>query len=183
MTANQIAYARLLEEQRAHKANEALTSKANAEIERSHRAGELETNRSNLARETENYRSNRARETETHRSAVAQESEANRSNLARELETNRANLANERIRDTANAITDAHYVEDERIRDKQADEAIRHNQATEAIQRESVAQQRAAAKLNADTQKEVARMNNGFNFRNVSNAATNLTRSIVSLFK
>lgn len=120
MTANQVAYQSLVEQQRSNRAREADVDFQNQETYRANLAREVETKRanlvreylqqllqeetrrSNLARESENYRSNLAREQETHRSNVVQESQAaanleelQRSNLAREFETNRSNIARE----------------------------------------------------------------------------------------
>lgn len=88
MTANQIAYWQLKEN------------------ERSHLASEGETNRANLAKERENYRSNTAKEKETNRANLVNEAlkarglaEDERSNKAREAETNRSNVYREEIDD------------------------------------------------------------------------------------
>lgn len=93
MTANQIAYARLAEDQRSHQATENLKSVELSEIQRSNRENEAvnwftakNQNAHYERMDQETYRSNTARETETHRS-----------NLAKEFETNRSNVANESI--------------------------------------------------------------------------------------
>lgn len=132
MTANQIAYQKVLEDKRSHLAGEVETNRSNLANEELKRQQNVETNRSNLVNENlksqqnaETARSNRANESlqqqrndETRRSNLANEAltgqrnaEQARSNRANESiayatlsETSRANRANEDIRTTANNI-------------------------------------------------------------------------------
>lgn len=102
MTANQIAYQKLLEEGRSNRVRE-------AETERSNRAGESqklqeleETKRRNLATEAESARHNTASEQLSYNQLLANQSlgyanlaESQRSHLAQELENARHNVASE----------------------------------------------------------------------------------------
>lgn len=160
MTANQIKYRETINQDRAARAQEALTASRDAETKRANLARELETNRSNVARETEQHRAN-----------VAQETETNRSNLARELETNRSNLANEAIAarnassaernaesNAQNAVTNrlqyavAQQQADESKRSHLADELERnrHNVASETQQKYATDVGSEATKYSAD---------------------------------
>lgn len=80
MTANQISYAKLREQERNNLAVETETARHNQQMEWINQYANLiqqqynaEVARSNLAREQETYRSNVARESETHRSNKVQE--------------------------------------------------------------------------------------------------------------
>lgn len=117
MTANQIAYQRMLEEGRANRAREEETHRANTSTEALRNAELHESVRSNVARETEEHRSNVAREIETNRSNLAKEFENSRHNRSTEslsfatlAESSRANRASESIRQYANDIQYAHNV-------------------------------------------------------------------------
>lgn len=112
MTANQIAYQKLVEEGRANRARELETNRSNraneglksrelSELERHQATVEGETNRANVAKETENERANRAREGETLRSNQMHEYLQRRA----QSETERANLANESLKSDSNDIT------------------------------------------------------------------------------
>lgn len=102
MTANQIAYQKLLEEGRANLVREAETERAN-KAQESQKASELaETVRSNQQREAETTRHNLASEQLSYAQLRANQSlgysnlsETQRSNLARELENARHNYASE----------------------------------------------------------------------------------------
>nr|UDL14477.1 MAG: hypothetical protein [Picobirnavirus sp.] len=113
MTANQIAYAKHLEEKRANQEKEYLNRETLgetrvhnreteliereklAETNRHNVVGEVETNRANLAKETETNRANVAKEIETKRANVAKETETHRANVVKEVETRRHNVAAE----------------------------------------------------------------------------------------
>lgn len=156
MTANQIAYQRYVEEQRANIARENEERRSNMSNEQIKTAELVERQRSNIANETETSRSNKAREAETHRSNVANEHETYRSNLARELETHRSNTANESIKMKQLAET---------VRSNKANESIGylnartqatkvandnlHNIAMESIDREKLQEQQLVNRDNA----------------------------------
>lgn len=109
MTANQINYAKHLEEVRHNKATESETARHNIVGESQNYQSLSETQRHNKATEdvqwgqlgvsqsvaAESIRHNTAMEAETNRSNVAKETETNRANVAKETETNRHNLAQE----------------------------------------------------------------------------------------
>lgn len=123
MTANQVSYARYMEDKRHNQVSEVETERSNRtrekETERSNRAREKETYRSNIANETETRRHNVVNETETMRANQAREAETYRSNVARETETHRTNVANESIKWSELA---------EKQRTNKANEAIKQEQ-------------------------------------------------------
>lgn len=128
MTANQIAYQRVLEEIRSNKAREEETRRANmaleairqaelSEAQRHNRESEAEMQRSNLARELENNRHNTATESLTLQNiyatkevAYAKLAEERRHNIVSEVETSTHNenteyLQNKQIDQTKSNIT------------------------------------------------------------------------------
>lgn len=133
MTANQINYAKYMEDVRAHMASEdiqrganainlrnALANESNAAtnaLNASTRVGELnEAVRSNMMREIENQRSNMAREAETRRSNMANEAITSSYNQTR-LEQGEVSLWQAGRQNT--------------IAEERAQEEARHNRASE----------------------------------------------------
>lgn len=95
MTANQIAYQRLIEDQRSNRARESETERSNRARENQAHLDYLENSRHNQSTELENNRANLVREGETSLSNRNREQEDRRSNQAREAENYRANVARE----------------------------------------------------------------------------------------
>lgn len=135
MTANQINYAKYMEDVRAHMATEDIQRGANAINLRNALANE-----SNAATNALNA-STRVRELEeTTRSNMMRELETQRSNMAREAETQRANMANEAITSSYNqARTEQAEVSlwqtgrQNTIAEERAQEEERHNRASEKV--------------------------------------------------
>lgn len=101
MTANQIAYAKLVEDQRSHRASENLKGVELGEIQRANREGERINwfNAENQAQhygrmDQEQYRSNVAREAENYRSHVAQEANQATANAIQRQSVSNQNLHN-----------------------------------------------------------------------------------------
>lgn len=133
MTANQINYAKYMEDVRAHMATEEIQRGANAINLRNALANE-----SNAATNALNA-STRVKELgETVRSNMMREIETQRSNMAREAEAHRSNMANEAITSSYNqARTEQAEVSlwqagrQNTIAEERAQEEARHNKATE----------------------------------------------------
>lgn len=143
MTHNQIDYARLQEESRAH------------------RATEFETNRNNVVMATETNRHNMVTEQETNRHNVSTENETNRHNLASESNDQQRNIINQQHYERMDAETRRHQLqtEQEEHRSNVATEAIRkeanainwENATSQRIQAAASATQASAAMRNAST--------------------------------
>lgn len=112
-TTNQIAYWKMMNEDRHYRAQEAETHRSNV-------AQESETTRANLARESETARNNRVNNLiaygtleEQKRSNLSKEAETERSNRAREAETFRSN----RVREQETEIHNQHneWIDENRI--------------------------------------------------------------------
>lgn len=179
MTKNQIEYQKLLETQRANRAQESITQQRDArtldlrtselgETRRHNVAGEQakfvelgETHRTNVAKETETERANRTRETETHRTNLAQEAERERSARAHEQETMRHNVETERqgaiglnLRSGELQESIRSHKATEGLRGAELTESTRSHMATEAIRTSELSEQeRTNRAREAETQR------------------------------
>lgn len=164
MTRNQIEYNKLLETQRANKANETLTDLRDRAA-REARVVELrELGRHNLATEQETVRHNVAGEEVASRQASELERHQRQTESlqhAINLETNRANLAREQqARDTLaesrrhSLVTEQQGYQTIDLRGQELAESIRHSKAQESISRT----QAAASQMQAAAVREQARI-------------------------
>lgn len=173
MTANQIAYQKLLEDQRSHKAGEA------------QKVAELE----------ESSRHNRASESvemgklgEAIRINTINSAETQRSNLARELETNRSNLASERIKRETNVINQAiaanKLSEERRFHDLSTETARRGQDITSSDKMMDREQDWQKAKLDREQKDKLNTRDNFVSIletgvRSVSGLAQQLAKSLI----
>jgi hypothetical protein len=133
MTANQINYAKYMEDVRAHMATEDIQRGANAIALRNALANEANAgtnalNASTRVRELEEtVRSNMMREIETQRSNMAREAEARRSNQANEAITSYYNQ--KRIEQGEDSLWQTRH--ENMIAEQRAHEEERHNRASE----------------------------------------------------
>lgn len=156
MTANQIAYQRMREENRANLAREAETNRANLAGERLRSAELAENSRHNLVSESETQRGNIARETET-----------NRSNLAKELEAARHNYASEQINAAQVGVASQQVAANYAVGLGNLAEAQRHNVQLENIQFAGQQTQRDIADSKNATELKVADKNAANQFRQI----------------
>lgn len=159
MTANQIAYQRVLEETRSNKAKEEEAKRANLAIEALRRAELEEAQRHNLVAESETSRSNLAREIETNRHNVAQEGLTSQNIYATKevayaklREENRHNIVSEIETSTHNENTE--YLQNKQI-DMSKSNITTQAAANLALQRykEQQENKRTEAKLKAELYK------------------------------
>lgn len=131
MTANQIAYQRVLEEIRANKAREDETRRANLALEALRRQELEEAQRHNLVAEQETNRSNLARELENNRHNAATE-KLTLSNIYATKEVAYAKLAEERRHNVASEIETATHNENTEYLDKYKTDTSKSNITTKA---------------------------------------------------
>lgn len=155
MTANQIAYQRVKEDQRAHLAAETETHRANLTSEEQKRNELAETQRSNLSQES-----------------ISKE---------RNDETRRANMASEALKDFANREQQRSNMANESLQAQRNAETERSNRANETIGKSQVslgfAQLGETKRANVASEALKQNANNIQNFKNVTEYETATKRN------